>query len=60
VRINSNYQIDNANHAILVDASTRVGEMVGRVFAALLLRECGEAAFRVERLKSPPQPTVPE
>jgi len=54
VRLSAAYQVDPENHAIGVDASTGVGQMIARVFAGLLLREFGEDAFRVERVGNTP------
>src|SRR5262245_8278864 len=52
VRMEANYHVDESGHAILIDASSRVGQMIARVFAGLLLREFGEDSFRIDR---PPQ-----
>lgn len=46
VRIEVKYVLDEDAHAIVI-SDGRVGEMVARVFAGLLLREFGEEAFQV-------------
>lgn len=44
VRMGVRYVLDEDEHAIVIDGG-RVGQMVARVFAGLLLRELGEGAF---------------
>ena len=50
VRLDGNYHLDERGHAIVIDASKDVGQMISRVFAGLLLREFGEDAFHVRRV----------
>src|SRR5262245_36722908 len=50
VRLEGKYQLDTDKHAISIDANNRVGRMIARVFAGLLLREFGEGAFYLEQL----------
>jgi hypothetical protein len=49
VRLDTGYRVNPAGHAIAVDGTTPVGRLVVKVFVGLLLREFGEAAFRVGR-----------
>jgi hypothetical protein len=51
VRLDFGYHIDTNRHVILVDGTKEAGAAVVKVFAGLLLREFGEEAFRVERLR---------
>jgi len=51
VRLDASYQVDAENHVIRIDGSTRVGQMIARVFAGLLFREFGEDAFHIERVQ---------
>lgn len=44
VRMGVRYVLDENEHAIVIDGG-RVGQMVARVFAGLLLRELGQGAF---------------
>lgn len=50
VRLDGNYQVDGEGHAIAIDGSNRVGQMIACVFGGLLLREFGEDAFHIERV----------
>ncbi|GIW81359.1 MAG: hypothetical protein KatS3mg105_3487 [Gemmatales bacterium] len=54
VRMDANYQVDPANHAIRIDGSTRVGQMIACVFAGLLFREFGEDAISIEHVTEQP------
>lgn len=45
VRMGVKYVLDEGAHAIVIAGSNRVGQMVAKVFAGLLLREFGEDAF---------------
>jgi hypothetical protein len=45
VRLGVRYVLDTEAHAIVIDGGNRVGQMVSRVYAGLLLREFGEDAF---------------
>lgn len=46
VRIGLKYVLDEDAHAIVINGG-RIGQMVARVFAGLLLREFGEEAFQM-------------
>ncbi len=54
VHLDGRYRIDFDRHAIHINASSRVGRMVARIFAHFLLREFGEEAFRIERITDQP------
>ncbi len=60
VRLDGRYRIDFDRHAIHIDAGSRVGRMVARIFANFLRREFGEDAFRVERITDQPSPQPEE
>ncbi|GIW56291.1 MAG: hypothetical protein KatS3mg082_2752 [Nitrospiraceae bacterium] len=60
VRLDATYQINAESHVIRIDGSTRVGQMIARVFAGLLLREFGEDAFCVEHVTKQPHPKPEE
>jgi hypothetical protein len=60
VRLDSRYQLDAENHVIRVDGGNRIGSMVARIFAGLLLREFGEDAFYVEHVIEQPNPKPEE
>ena len=55
VRLDAKYRLDESRRTIVIDARKPVGRMISRVFTALLLRELGEDAFRVERINQFPQ-----
>ncbi len=49
VRLDTDYELDEPQHRIVVDAESEVGAVLVRVFTALLLREFGEDSFRIRR-----------
>lgn len=49
VRLDARYEIDHTENTIRVIGRRRVCRLISRAFAALLVREFGEEAFRVER-----------
>lgn len=55
VRLDADYEIDEPQHQIVVDAGTEIGAVLVRVFTALLLREFGEDSFAVSRVERLPQ-----
>lgn len=60
VRLDATYQIHAESYVIRIDGSTRVGQMIARVFAGLLLREFGEDAFCVRHVINQPDPKPEE
>ena len=54
VRMDAAYRVDRTIRAIIVDASTSVGQAVNCVFTALLLRGFGRESFHVRRVKAHP------
>lgn len=50
VRLESNYRVDRARGAILVDGGNEVGQAVVKAYTRLLAREFGEDAFHVRRI----------
>lgn len=49
VRLDAGYAIDPGGRVVVIDAGTRVGCAVARVFIGFCVREFGDDAFRVER-----------
>lgn len=50
VRLEAGYHLDAESRICILEASTEVGETVGRIFTALLSREFGEDQFNVQRM----------
>jgi hypothetical protein len=60
VRIDFRYALDRSIRAIIVDASTPVGQMVNSIFTAFILREFGRDAFDIRRVEGLPGRTCQE
>ena len=60
VRLDVAYDVDEQQHVIHVDAATEVGTALVKVFTSLLLREFGEASFRVRRVVHAAAPIAQE
>ena len=58
VRLGAHYRVDAVKHAIAIDGGNRVGRLIAKVFAGLLLREFGEEDFQVERVRFPNELSV--
>jgi len=52
-RLDASHYFDPAARACVIDAGTAVGRDFSRLFLAFVRRECGEDAFKVERVNSP-------
>jgi hypothetical protein len=50
VRMDGAYSVDKALRAVIVDASTKVGQAVAGIFTAFVAKEFGSAAFVVRPL----------
>lgn len=50
VRLDASFCLDEDRRSCVIDACTRVGRDLARIFTGFLRREFGEGAFRVERL----------
>lgn len=50
VRLDAAHAVDADKRSCVVDASTRVGRDINRLFVGFITREFGEGAFQVERL----------
>lgn len=50
VRLDCGYRRELAGRALVVDATTEVGEAVVRLFTSFMIREFGEDSFAVRRL----------
>ncbi len=55
VRLGARYHVDTIGHVIVIATDNAAGRLIERVFAALLLREIGEHAFRIRRVNQPSQ-----
>jgi len=54
VRMDAGYVVDPGLRALVVDASTPVGQAVNAIFTSLALREFGRDAFHVRRIAGNP------
>ena len=54
VRMDAGYVVDPGLRALVVDASTLVGQAVNGIFTSLALREFGRDAFHVRRIAGNP------
>jgi hypothetical protein len=51
VRMDAAYSVDKALRAIIVDASTDVGQALSAIFTAFILREFGSGRVHVRRVE---------
>lgn len=51
VRLDCEYHLDKPHHAIIVDGTTTLGASLVRIYTGILLREFGEEAFSVRRIR---------
>ena len=51
VRMDAAYSVDKALRAIIVDAGTDVGQALGAIFTAFILREFGSSRVHVRRVE---------
>lgn len=58
-RLDARFADDPAKGAIVIDASTPVGQALNQVFVGYARREFGEGAFRVERVNRVPAAAQP-
>lgn len=49
-RLDAAHYLDVGGRACVIDAGTAVGRDFSRLFLSFVRRECGEEAFRVERI----------
>ena len=52
VRMEGTFHVDDDRRVITIDAN-EIGETLSKVYTGFLLREFGEAAFRVRRIEAP-------
>ena len=52
VRLQVSYSMDAEEKACVVDGRTDAGNDVARIFTGFIMREFGEEAFRVERVRT--------
>lgn len=57
-RLESSHFLDQDHRICVIDAGTRVGKDLNRLFVGFLRREVGEEAFRVERIVKTPTVTA--
>lgn len=58
-RLDARFTDDPAQRAVVIDASTTVGQALNQVFVGYATREFGEGAFRVGRVDRVPTPVPP-
>lgn len=58
-RLDARFADDVAKRAIVIDASTDVGQALNEVFVGYARRELGESAFSVERVDRVPDQAAP-
>jgi hypothetical protein len=58
VRLEARHHLDIAGRRCVVDASSAAGHDFNRIFASFLLREFGDAGFKVERVNTDPSPAA--
>jgi len=52
VRLDASYCMDDENLVCVVDASTRAGKDIVRIFTGFAIKEFGEKAFKVRRVEA--------
>jgi len=45
----ASFRLDKENRACVIDAGTEVGNNIACIFTGFLIREFGEAAFKISR-----------
>jgi hypothetical protein len=55
-RLDAGHAFDAKKRAVVIDASTAVGQALNRIFIGLVAREFGSGSFRVERIQQKPRP----
>lgn len=58
-RLDARFTSDAARRAVVIDASTPVGQSLNQVFTGYARREFGEGSFRVERIDGVPAGAEP-
>lgn len=49
INLEARFRLEKASRVCMIEAGTKIGETIARVFTGLLIREFGEQAFKVER-----------
>jgi len=57
-RLDAAHAFDRKLRTVVIDAGTRVGADLNRVFIGLATREYGPGGFRVARVPQPPEPAA--
>ena len=55
VLLDAGYFFDKAKRTIVIDGGTATGQSISQIFTALLARQFGEGAFKVEHVFGSPQ-----
>lgn len=58
-RLDARFTDDSGQRAVVIDASTSVGQALNQVFVGYVTREFGEGAFKVERVDRVPAAAQP-
>ena len=58
-RLDAGHYMDVEKRAVVIDAATKVGQDLNRLFVGFLRREFGPDAFTVERLNGPVTSSTP-
>ena len=49
INLEARFRLERVSRVYIIEAGTKIGETIARVFTGLLIREFGERAFKVER-----------
>lgn len=50
VRLDAEHTVERATRSVMIDAATRVGQDLNRLFTGLIVREFGAGSFHVHRV----------
>lgn len=60
VRLDASHSLDHERRVCVIDARTRVGRDINRLFVGFLRHEFGEDSFSIERTEQPSNPQPEE
>lgn len=60
VRLDASHNLDHERRVCVIDARTRVGRDINRLFVGFLRHEFGEDSFSIERTEQPSNPQPEE
>ncbi|NQT35249.1 hypothetical protein HQ587_08670 [bacterium] len=49
INLEARFRLERVSRVYIIEAGSKIGETIARVFTGLLIREFGEQAFKVER-----------